>query len=176
MSDRPMRDQDPETAALIARYEAELAQARIQLEQEIARRQEIEVLYHQTLDMMGDYVFLYHILPDYHLEISWETGNLEKLCGYTAQQVMERGGWTTVIFAGDRERAQTALRDIVAGSPVDMEVRLNTRQGALRWVRAVARPMPSADGTVTQIYGTLRDVSDEKALHEEQTRCQVPNF
>ncbi|NUB90262.1 PAS domain S-box protein [Haloterrigena sp. SYSU A121-1] len=69
-----------------------------------------------------------------------------------------------------RERVQTALE---TGTGYDLEARIRTREGEIRWVRAISEPIRNEDGDLYKYRGTVQDISDRKrrelaleSLHE----------
>jgi len=59
----------------------------------------------------------------------------------------------------DRERVRRAVeRAIESGTPYDLEARLVTDTGAQRWVRTLAEPIRTEDGTVA-LRGMIQDIT-----------------
>ncbi|POR46892.1 PAS domain S-box-containing protein/diguanylate cyclase (GGDEF)-like protein [Paraburkholderia eburnea] len=69
---------------------------------------------------------------------------------------------------------QAALR---SGNPVDVEYRINGRDGGYRWVRARAQARRNSLGEIVRWYGTLEDIDDRKAaenaLRENEQRFRL---
>lgn len=87
-------------------------------------------------------------------------------------------GWADSLHADDIAAVvaawQAALR---TGDPVDIEYRIETRDGAYRWVRARAQPRRDGAGEIVRWYGTLEDIDDRKetenALRENEQRFRL---
>ena len=72
-------------------------------------------------------------------------------------------GWTQAIHPEDRDAVvQDWQRTVSEQSTWDLEYRLLTPQGELRWVRALASPMYSAEGRFLGHVGTVEDITDRK--------------
>ncbi|MDZ8053589.1 MAG: PAS domain S-box protein [Aulosira sp. ZfuVER01] len=72
-------------------------------------------------------------------------------------------GWTQAIHPEDRDEVfQDWQQTICEQSTWVHEYRLLTPQGKVRWVRALASPMYSAEGRFLGHVGTVEDISDRK--------------
>ncbi|MFC7076421.1 receiver/sensor box histidine kinase [Haloarcula halophila] len=70
------------------------------------------------------------------------------------------------VHPADRERASEAMEQLSAGSPIDIELRVNPQESYERWVWVKGHPV--TDGTcVERIVGFSRDISDRKARERE---------
>jgi len=62
----------------------------------------------------------------------------------------------------DRDEIRQLFEHAVStGEPYDMEVRLQTAEGAKRWVRAIGEPVTEDDETVA-VRGSIQDITDRK--------------
>jgi PAS domain S-box-containing protein len=67
----------------------------------------------------------------------------------------------------DRERTRLAVEECVyADRPYDIEYRVVSPQGEVRWVRATGRTTCSADGNPLQFDGTAHDITSRKVAEE----------
>ena len=67
----------------------------------------------------------------------------------------------------DRERTRLAVEECVyADRPYDIEYRVVSPQGEVRWVRATGRTTYSADGNPLQFDGTAHDITSRKVAEE----------
>ncbi len=68
----------------------------------------------------------------------------------------------------DRERLVAALTDCATnGTPVDLELPLQTYAGRWLWVRLLGEARRGPDGTVTHISGALQDITALRRANEE---------
>lgn len=75
-----------------------------------------------------------------------------------------------VVLPADRELAATALRRAAAGeAPLDVEVRVQHPDGAIRYVCANGQLMRDDQGQPLRMSGVLRDVTESRAAQEELT-------
>ncbi len=88
--------------------------------------------------------------------------------GYTVAETL--GTWINdYIHPDDRRRDDQEAGGLLDGSKelARYELRFLRQDGEVHWLEAHARPVKSADGTITGITGTLVDVTDRKLLAEQ---------
>ncbi len=86
------------------------------------------------------------------------------------------------ILPEDRERMQAAIREsIETGSDYDIEYRIRTPAGAVRWLQIRGQPFYDADGAALSMAGVTLDVTERKrgeehrALLAEELNHRVKN-
>jgi PAS domain S-box-containing protein len=97
----------------------------------------------------------------------------ERFYAYTGANLgdLDAHGWLDVIHPEDRARGGGEWTKAVrAGSDYQCEYRLRRGDGAYRWFLARARPVLSADGSVTRWVGTSTDIDDQKRVMAELLR------
>jgi signal transduction histidine kinase/CheY-like chemotaxis protein len=80
--------------------------------------------------------------------------------------------WSTIVHPEDRTRLREKLeehRNIKC--PLDVEYRIVTEDGTVKWVRDRATPMLDENGEILRINGFMEDITERKHL-EEQVRLQ----
>jgi PAS domain S-box-containing protein/diguanylate cyclase (GGDEF)-like protein len=88
------------------------------------------------------------------------------------------GTWLPLIHDDDLP-AVLAARERAAREPVDLECRMVTPDGDLRWLRVGAAPVLAASGAVLAIVGTVDDITSgvhadrRREQHEERLRAVV---
>jgi PAS domain S-box-containing protein len=76
--------------------------------------------------------------------------------------------WLDTIHPDDRQRVEAALGSIVArGAELNLEWRVNTKDGSPRWLMSRGRPLRASDGRVTGYLGVVIDISERKAWEEK---------
>ena len=72
-------------------------------------------------------------------------------------------GWMRAVHPQDRALIRTAWkRSIESGGVVDVEYRIQCRDGCWRWMRARAAARRGADGQIIRWYGALEDIDEHK--------------
>ena len=101
---------------------------------------------------------------------------MHDILGYTVEEwLADPGRWGRLVHPDDAERARAA--DIVhytTGEPLDIEIRVFTRAGDVRWVRDQSVMIRDDDGRAVLSQGILSDVTEnklaEQQLHEAEAR------
>ncbi|MFB9377918.1 putative bifunctional diguanylate cyclase/phosphodiesterase [Kineococcus gynurae] len=89
------------------------------------------------------------------------------LLGVTAEEVLGTR-WLTHVADEDRAGVISAVTDALAGEPAEIEVRMQTRSGALRWTHL--RLVPSrSPGHGAGFIATLEDITDRRAREHRLT-------
>jgi PAS domain S-box-containing protein len=73
------------------------------------------------------------------------------------------------------KRLQSALEEaLAAGTPAELELEMIRPDGTTRWVRTRRDVQRSSDGQITQLHGTLQDITEQKlaemALRESEAK------
>ena len=72
-------------------------------------------------------------------------------------------GWIQALHPDDvAETKRLWAQALQRGQPVDLEYRLQTREGGYRWFRAYAAPRLGAVGGILRWYGTVEDIHERK--------------
>lgn len=74
------------------------------------------------------------------------------------------------IHPEDRELVEETLERILAGNPTEVEHRVVTDEGDVRWIYSEAKPVFDDDGEFTRIVGFVRDITDTKEYEAELER------
>jgi PAS domain S-box-containing protein len=94
----------------------------------------------------------------------------ERTFGASERELLaDASAWTRRIVPDDRVRFAAAVDNLASTASFDLEYRIRTADGTMRWLRDRAAPMRDAVGTVTQLAGVTADVTRHRSL-EEQVR------
>ncbi|WP_140419389.1 PAS domain-containing sensor histidine kinase [Sphingobium sp. Z007] len=75
--------------------------------------------------------------------------------------------WQAAIHPEDRDRVNAAIRDSLnSGCDYDVEYRVVTPDGGIRWVAVRAQPARLADGAATGLAGISIDITDRKHMED----------
>jgi PAS domain S-box-containing protein len=172
-----------QVAAAGDRARLELQHARDRLEQRVTERtaelarslaalRESEARHRTISALSWDYSFAVRFEPDLSMAFDWVTDRMTEISGYRAEDVAG-ASWISRIPSEDREAALAALRAALAGERDEMELRIVTRAGDVRWLalRFGAR-RKEADGVV-HVVGAGRDVTELKRAEEERRRLDA---
>jgi PAS domain S-box-containing protein len=114
----------------------------------------------------------------------WYSRNLEQMLGYSEDEIREIGAEsvTRLVHPDDAARLQAgrvAARDLVDGDVQQTRYRIRAQDGSYRWLSRRITPFSrNEDGTILQLLGVARDVTDsvdvenrltDAALHDPLT-------
>ena len=100
-------------------------------------------------------------INDGHRMPAWVSENVERMLGYTMEEVLAEHWWWRNLFEGDRARI-SALQNIAPDQDeIELRYRFHHRDGSLLWVRDHQRFVRNREGEVTEIIGTWTDALDE---------------
>ncbi|RZL48708.1 MAG: diguanylate cyclase [Variovorax sp.] len=86
------------------------------------------------------------------------------------EHAIDDADFRALVHEEDRERYLRLIEEtLVEGREFDTEYRVSLPSGEVRWVHALARPIPRANGKGTLLRGMVMDITRRKA-HEEQIR------
>ncbi len=144
------------------------------MKHEIERRQAAEdnlQRYNRVFDVMKEFAFFFQVEADGSLVREWWTKAFETISGFDTSEVDARGGWFYLVHPEDREYALELVKMAIMGDSKTSEIRINTKQGDVRWLRVIFFSIwDEKHERVIQIYGTGQDITQEKALHAQQAR------
>ena len=139
---------------------------------DITERQQAEEALHKSEEK-------YHSLVENIPDVVWRADkdgnavfmspNMERLDGYTSQEICAAGGhsWLERIHPEDVAGVREAYDLLFAGSSVyDVEYRLQRKDGSWIWVRDRAKAIIKQDG-VFYADGVLSDISERKRLLDQ---------
>jgi PAS domain S-box-containing protein len=133
--------------------------------------------------LTSDYAYAYRVQPDGELVNEWVTGAFKRISGYTREEIKARGGWESLIFPDDTPIAMKQLKSLLNNEAAEVEYRILSKTGEIRWMRDYARPvMDDTRQKLMYIYGAVQDISERKAAEaalqasEEKYRELVENI
>jgi PAS domain S-box-containing protein len=74
------------------------------------------------------------------------------------------------VHPADRETVRQRMAQVSAGTPVDVEYRVNAETGYQTWVWVQGHPITDRDGEVSEVVGFARDITDR---HERERQLLV---
>jgi PAS domain S-box-containing protein len=138
---------------------------RKQVEEELRRSEEKHRLVSENIP-----VAVYSALPDEQFRLTFVSGRIEGLTGYTGAQFAEDPGLRMrMIHPEDRERVAQDLNLLWGGEgPLRLNYRIVRRDGAVRWLRDCSTAVFAADQHIVRIAGFLEDITDRKEAEASQ--------
>ena len=157
------------TFAVPADMDLNEALARIRgLEAENKALRETGERYRRIVAMVTDYAYSFRIDDDGRITLEWFTGEADQITGYTIDELVKRGGPSTVIHPEDQERVAERTHRLLAGMDHVTQVRILRKDGGIHWVRDHGHPEWDTDlGRTVRIYGAATDVTWEHELDSQ---------
>jgi PAS domain S-box-containing protein len=144
----------------------------------IARRQNLEALYgseirHRTFLQNFTGIAYQAELLTLHPLVFY--GEVEQITGYQAAELLDGArSWLSLVHPEDRGR-MTEVGAKLANSSIaasDTEYRILAKDGVMRWVRDIARRIPSPTGGHSVIQGAIYDITDRKRAEAERLELE----
>ncbi len=82
--------------------------------------------------------------------------------------------WLEAVYPDDREKTLLRMRAGIRNGPVEVEFRIQTADGAVRWVRDRAFPIFDEAGELIRVVGVAEDVTERKQHEAELFRRGKP--
>ena len=127
-----------------------------------------EERYRLIASVMSDYAFSIRYASDGTITDQWISGAFEIITGYTVEEYIARGGWTTIVHPEDREMDAHDMAQLHANKKVVTEIRLVRKDGDIRWVRSYGHPFWDEQlNELAGIYGAVQDITASKQVEND---------
>jgi len=130
--------------------------------------------YRAISDLTSDFAYAFRVDENGTLTAEWVTGALERISGWTKEELKTRGGWEELLLPEDRSVARRQIEQLLAGQAAVVEYRIMTKNAETRWVRDYARPdWDESQGRTTRIVGAVQDITERRAIEENLRRSEA---
>ncbi len=112
---------------------------------------------------------VYSALPDEHSTNLHVSGRIEELTGYSVEEFLEnRTIYPRIIHPDDTAHVWDKMEEHrKQKSVLDVEYRIVTKAGEVKWIRDRANPMLDENGEIASISGFMVDITEWKKAEEE---------
>ncbi|CAN5468554.1 hypothetical protein BH23BAC4_BH23BAC4_13690 [soil metagenome] len=121
-----------------------------------------ELRYRAISDLAADYAYALRIDGDNPCKMAWATDALERISGFKPNEIAEGRGLLGLAHHEDSANVKHATELLALGEEIDLEFRIVTKNGQIRWVAHRARAH-NEDGSLL-IFNSGQDVTDRKAF------------
>jgi len=148
-----------------------LRRAHDELERRVAKRTEelrtSEERYRVVSELSSDASFAFRINPDLSLTLKWTTQALERVTGFTAEEIEARG-WQPPVHPQDREKLRRDLAPVRQGGSATAEFRIVTRGAEVKWLELQAASSFRESDAALRVVGAVRDITERKQAESER--------
>ncbi|MEI6205584.1 MAG: PAS domain S-box protein [Desulfuromonadales bacterium] len=130
--------------------------------------QESEERYRKFSQLTSDFVHRCQRSPGEPFRIKWMGGAVEKITGYTQEELFAKGCWLSVVHPEDRQRISDMLLRLVPGDTSKNEFRIITKSGEIGWLFESLLCEAGDKPGLLVLYGTSQDITDKKRVEEER--------
>ncbi len=128
---------------------------------------ENEARYRAVSELTSDYYYSLLVTPDGQLPPEWVAGAFSRITGYTQEEFEARGGWRAIVHPDDLPISDRRAQRVLSGRTDVSELRITTKLGETRWLRAYTRPeWSAAAGRVVRVFGAIQDITERRRAEE----------
>ena len=121
---------------------------------------------------LADFTYAWEYWLDAHGELAYVSPSVERITGYSAQELMRKPELLFALESGDdKGKFHDHLRNERGLTICEFDFRLLTRNGEERWLHHVCRSMHDADGNLLGRRASNYDITEQKKaeLEKEQS-------
>jgi len=138
------------------------------------RAQTSEERYRLISEVTSDYTFSTEFDAQGNPSSFWAGGAFEEITGYTVDEYLEMGDWSSRIHPDDLSgdaKSSAALRN---NQSQTWELRMYRKDGGLRWIRIYANPIwNNVENRLARAVGAVQDITEQKRAEESEQRRRV---
>jgi PAS domain S-box-containing protein len=140
----------------------------------IHKQQEVETVlrsseerYRHISELISDYAIGATIGPDGKYTLEWASGAIERICGYSPEELYNEGKYKDIVHPEDREYLWESVRRLSMNEGFQIEFRIITRSGEVKWINHRARPIwDEKQRKLVGFYSAGQDVTARKQAEE----------
>jgi PAS domain S-box-containing protein len=167
--------------------EAQVSQSRLTVS-DVSARQHIEMALraieerHRIIsELTSDLIYSEIVYPNSLVETNWLSGSVERITGYTMDEIHDlAGGWRAIVHPDELLNFKSSWLKLLANETLVIEYRIFTKDREVRWFRDYKKPVwDESAGRVTLIWGAVQDITErkraEEALHQYTIELEARN-
>lgn len=137
-----------------------------ELQQKFSDLERADEVFRAVSELASDYVYSMSIHEDGSMTWDWVSDAFERVTGYTPEQMVEMGGWQTMIHPDDLPQAGGWFDRLLQGEKQVVDLRLITPSGEEKNIVAYIAPVWNLERSrVIRVFGAVQEVTD-RARHE----------
>ena len=100
-------------------------------------------------------------------QIDWMTGAVERITGYSVEEVVDRKCWSFLVLPEDLPLFERDVTGLVPGQSFRGELRIRHKSGEVRWLQTSTECLVDLqDPSCHRIFGGCVDITERKELEE----------
>jgi PAS domain S-box-containing protein len=177
--DAALRRAHEELEVRVKQRTAQLHEAVASLQEEIAERHRVEhelrvseERWRNLSELSSDMSYAVAVEPDGSLTLEWITQAVSRITGYSMDEINERG-WRTLLHPEDAKHMAPHLVRISEGETREVEGRILTRAGEVRWLRIHVTGARSPVDGKRRVLGAVSDITEAHLAEAERRRLEA---
>jgi PAS domain S-box-containing protein len=155
-----------EIVALLDELAADVSFALAAMEQSALLRVN-EKRFQRISEIMSDFAFSCHQLPDGAFRVDWMTGAVEEISGYSIEEIQERGCWRFLVLEEDLPLFTEKVTGLAPGESGACELRIRAKDGTIRRLLSSCRCVVEDDSPAYRLFGGCRDMTQHRKAQEQ---------
>ena len=131
-----------------------------------------EESYRCFAELTSDYVHKCSRTGCEPFRIQWMGGAISAISGYTMEEVFKLGCWLPLVHPDDRQMMSSHLSNPVPGEVKQLEFRIVTKQGDIRWISEKSRCEAGEGEGELVLYGAATDITERKNAEAERQKLE----
>jgi two-component system, cell cycle sensor histidine kinase and response regulator CckA len=129
---------------------------------------ESEARFRHISSTISDISYSCSTRPDGSYAIDWLAGAVERITGYSVEEIQAQGCWKFLVIEADQPRFGKHITGLAAGFSGACELRLRHKNGGIVWVASFAKIVQEPEQfELLHIYGGLVDITARKQAEAE---------
>jgi len=95
--------------------------------------------------------------------MDWVSASVDRIFGYTLDEIMERGGWRCFVHPEDQPEFDRNIIQLAPGQRSECELRILAQDGSTHYIRAYTLAVEETGGHARKrIYGACQDITERR--------------
>lgn len=127
-----------------------------------------EKRFKQISELMTDFTYSCVRHSDECFKLDWMTGAVERITGYSPEDVCRQGCWRKLVVEEDLPIFDEKVTGLPPGTSGVCEVRIHCKDGNVRWLHSFCKcSEEEKDSAIHRLVGACRDITDRKRAENE---------
>jgi len=125
-------------------------------------------------DITADFLFSCVKVGEEGFAIDWIAGATEKILGYSAKEIKDKGCWKFAVQPQDLPIFDEKVTGLKPGQSSVCELRITHKDGSIRWIKTSSQVVKdSINPTNLRLFGACEDITERKQVEQELRRFSV---